>query len=43
MYVQQFFVDGLGCASYLVGESQGLRWSIRSRDDALPEAAQAAA
>lgn len=37
MYVQQFFVDGLGCASYLVGcESQGIAAVIDPERDVRP-------
>src|SRR5512140_3577449 len=44
MYVQQFFVDGLGCASYLVGcEAQGVAAVIDPERDVrsyLPAAAR---
>jgi glyoxylase-like metal-dependent hydrolase (beta-lactamase superfamily II)/rhodanese-related sulfurtransferase len=43
MYVQQFFVEGLGCASYLIGcESQGVAAVVDPQRDVRPylEAAQ---
>ncbi len=37
MYVQQFFVDGLGCASYLVGcEAQGVAAVVDPERDVRP-------
>ncbi len=37
MYVQQFFVDGLGCASYLVGcEAHGVAAVVDPERDVRP-------
>ncbi len=44
MYVQQFFVEGLGCASYLVGcESQGVAAVVDPERDVRPYLKAAAA